>query len=252
MSIWTRAVLAVPLAALVAACGAGTSRSTSAPAHTSTASVTAGDPARDPEPHTRAAGPARPRTASSGPRSVGALIAVAEHLYGNEINGGRVHYDLAFVAGNQVLLNDLSQGDLAAAQAEAYSQMTGNPVRHITRVSVIKGRRTLINAVWNGNGVFVVAPLEQTLGFHGRRLGTLLVSVQDVVGYVKLVHKYTGAEAVVRGASGQVRASLPAAAHVALPSSGSVTIAGTRYIVGSFHMAGWDKEPMTTWVLEPA
>jgi hypothetical protein len=251
MSILRRAIFIVPLAGLVTACGAGASGSTPYPAPGATASVTGAGHNGDPESHTQGADAPRPRTATS-PRPIGSVVAVAKHLYANEINGGRVHYDLRFVASNQVLLNDLSQGDLASAQAEAYSQMTGNPVRHITRVSVISGRRTLVNAVWNGNGTFVVAPLEQTLDFHGRRLGTLFVAVQDVVGYVKLIHKYTGAQAVVRGGSGQVRSSLAAAGHVELPSSGSVTIAGTKYLVGSFHLAGWAKEPLTTWVLEPA
>jgi hypothetical protein len=206
----------------------------------------------NPESQVRAASAPRPPLAGTSRPHIASAIAVAKHLYGNEINGGRVHHDLQLVAANQLLMNDLSRGDLGGAQAEAYRQMTGIPVEHITRVSVISGRRTLINAVWNGNGTFVVAPLAQTLEFHGRRLGTLLVSVQDVVGYVKLIHTDTGAQAVVRGASGQIRASLPAAAHFKLPRSGYVTIAGSRYLVGSFHLAGWAKESLTAWVLEAA
>jgi hypothetical protein len=252
MPAMQRAIVMVPLAALLAACGAGGSGSTALPAQSSGPSAPASGSTADPASTTQGAGASHPRIASVPRPHIGSVIAVAKHLYGNEINGGRVHRDLRFVASNQVLLNDLSRGDLAAAQAEAYRQMTGNPVDHITRVSVTNGRRTLVNAVWNGNGVFVVAPQRQTLYFQGRRLGTLLVSVQDVVGYVKLIHKYTGALAVVRGGSGQVRSSLAAAAHVSLPSSGYATIEGTKYIVGSFHLAGWGHEPLTAWVLEPA
>jgi hypothetical protein len=180
------------------------------------------------------------------------VIAVAKHVYGKEINGGRAHSDLRFIAADQALLDELSRGELGAAQAEAYSRMTSVPTKHITRVSVLGGRRTLINAVWNRNGSFVVAPLEQGLYLHGRRLGELLVSVQDVVGYVRLVHLYTGAQVVVRGASGQARTSLAAAGHVVLPGSGHVTIAGARYLVGSFSLQGWGGEPLTVSVLEPA
>ena len=84
---------------------------------------------------------------------------------------------------------------------------------------------------------------------RGRALGTLLVSLQDVTGFVKLVHRRTGAEVLVRGASGHVRTSLAAAASVRLPMSGRVTIAGRGYFVRSFIEIGWGKEPLTVWIL---
>jgi hypothetical protein len=182
------------------------------------------------------------------------VLAVARHTYANEVNGGRVHSDLQLVASDPVLLNDLVSGDVTAAQAEAQYKMMNNAILHITRIGVVRGGHLVVNAVWNQNGSFVVAPRGQTLYVHGHNLGTLLVSVQDVIGYVKLIHVFTGAYAVVRGSSGQVRASvsLPAAAHVNLPSSGSVTISGHRYGVGSFKTSGWGGEALTVWVLVPA
>jgi hypothetical protein len=183
---------------------------------------------------------------------VAGMIAVAKHVYGNEINGGRVHSDVRFIADDQALLRELSRRELGAAQAEAYRRMTSNRTKHITRVSVLRGRRMLVNAVWNSNGSFVVAPLQEALYSRRRSLGTLLVSVQDVVGYVRLVHLYTGAQVVVRGTSGQVRASLAAAAKAVLPSSGHATVAGQRYVVGSFPLRAWGSERLTVWLLEPA
>ena len=144
---------------------------------------------------------------ATGSKLAGAL-AVARRIYANEVAGGRAHFDLQLVASDHALLADLARGDLAAAQSDAYRQMTGNAYYHITRVSVTRGGRALVNAVWNSNGSFVVAPLSQSLYRGGRSLGTLLVSIQDVVGYVKLIHAFTGAYAVVRGSSGQVRTSL--------------------------------------------
>jgi hypothetical protein len=185
--------------------------------------------------------------------AIDGVVTGAEHIYGNEINGHRAYTDLAFVAGNQTLLAQLDRSELVAAQAYAQRLMTGNrTVRalHITRISVIAGGRALINAVWNSNGAFVVAPVTRVLRYHGRTLGTLLVSVQDVVGFVRLIGRDLGAQAVVRGSSGQVRTSLPAAASVKLPSSGSATIAGTHYEVGSFHLGGWGGETLTVWVLK--
>ena len=58
--------------------------------------------------------------------------------------------------------------------------------------------------------------------------------MQDVIGFVKLVHRLAGAQVVVRGAPGHVESSLPGAAHAQLPASGDVTIAGQAYVVRSF------------------
>ncbi|HEV3095174.1 MAG TPA: hypothetical protein VGY30_11760 [Solirubrobacteraceae bacterium] len=122
----------------------------------------------------------------------------------------------------------------------------------MTRISVVRGSRVLVNATVNSDGVFVVAPGSRVLRSHGRALGTLLVSIQDVTGYVKVVHDLTGADVVARGASGHVRTSrgVPTGVRgVRLPPSGQVTIAGRRYEVRSFHEVGWGNEPLTIWIL---
>jgi hypothetical protein len=235
------AALAVPLLALVSACGSGTAPN-AARAGVQTSATGGVDP-----------DPTVPATGVAAASSLQHVLAVARHTYANEVNGGRVHADLQLVSSDPVLLNDLASGDMAAAQAEAQYKMMSNAIDHITRIGVLRGGHLVVNAVWNHNGSFVVAPRGQTLYAHGRNLGTLLVSVQDVIGYVKLLHVFTGAYAVVRGSSGQVRASvsLPAAANLKLPSSGSVTIGGHRYRVGSFQTSGWGGEALTVWVLLP-
>lgn len=191
---------------------------------------------------------ARADAALAGSR-IARVVAVAQHLYANEVDGGRVHTDLRLVAGDRAFLNDLASGNLEGAQTEALLAMKRNGARHITRVSVVDGTQVLVNAVLNNNGGFVVAPLERQLRVKGRNLGTLMVSVQDIIGYIKLIHVDTGADALVRGSSGQVRTTLPAAAPVTLPSAGSVTIAGRPYHVRSFRVWGWKAEALTVWVL---
>ncbi len=186
--------------------------------------------------------------------SIERALAVAKHLYYNEIYGPRVHHGLRFVEGDSSLTELLAQQRYSEAQNVAYRLMVGNPIRHITRISFVHNGREVINATWNRNGTFVSAPLSKVLRVKGRTIGTLLVSVQDIVGYVKLITRFSPAQAVVRGASGQVRTSLPAAARVSLPSSGSVTIAGVSYLVESFKTYSWGRvpgrEPLTVWVLE--
>jgi hypothetical protein len=183
-----------------------------------------------------------------------AIEAVAAGAYARETRGGKLHRETARIAGDRVLLSALARGDAAAVQAECKAQLfsAANHLAHVTRVSVVRGSAVVANATLNSDGKFVVAPARHTLRLAGRRLGTLLVSIQDVTGFVKLMHRRTLADVLVRGSSGQVRTSLPAAAHVRLPASGRVAIASRSYSVGSFGERGWGGEALTVWILKRA
>jgi hypothetical protein len=182
------------------------------------------------------------------------IVDVAKSSYHSETKGRVLLQQLGRIARDRILLNALSRGNVAGAQAEADAQLRspGNHFVHVTRISVVRGSRALVNATVNSDGVFVVAPGSRVLRLHGRPLGTLLVSIQDVTGYVKVVHDLTGADVVARGASGRVRTSRGAPTAGRLPRSGNVTIAGSRYFVRSFREVGWGHEPLTVWILERA
>jgi hypothetical protein len=197
---------------------------------------------------------ARPRRSR-----IDGIVAVAKASYRSETGGRKLSQQLSRIARDGVLLGALYKGDVVGAQAEADAQLRspGNHFDHVTRISVVRGSRALVNATVNSDGVFVVAPGSRVLRLHGRLLGMLLVSIQDVTGYVKVVHDLTGADVVARGASRRVRASQGAPTGVRLPPSGQVTIAGRRYFVRSFHETGWGNEPsgnepLTIWILERA
>jgi hypothetical protein len=101
---------------------------------------------------------------------------------------------------------------------------------------------------------FVVAPSKVTLrASNGRSLGTLEVSIQDEIGFVRYMHRNYPVDVVVRGQGpGHVKTSLPAAANATLPSQGPATIAGRRYLVRSFRETAWNGEPVTIWILAKA
>jgi hypothetical protein len=189
--------------------------------------------------------------ASSARSHLAASVRAARGVYNRETKGWKLRGETDRIARDGVLLGALARGDVAGAQAAANAQLLSpsNHLAHVTRISVVRGKHVLLNATLNSDGVFVVAPARRELRLRGRRLGTLLVSIQDVTGFVKLVHRRTLADVVVRGASGQVRASLPSAARVRLPVSGSVSIAGRAYAVRSFGELGWGNEALTVWVL---
>lgn len=233
------------------ACGSTPSARTSAqpstssanlpPVHTSAQSLSSLS-----TPTTRPAVQARPRRSR-----IDRIVDVAKSSYHSETKGRQLLQQLGRIARDGVLLNALSRGDVAGAQAAGDAQLSrpGNHFDHVTRISVVRGSRVLVNATVNSDGVFVVAPGSRVLRSHGRLLGTLLVSIQDVTGYVKVVHDLTGADVVARGASGHVRRSRGAPTGGRLPPSGHVTLAGRKYSVRSFHEVGWGNEPLTIWIL---
>jgi hypothetical protein len=167
------------------------------------------------------------------------LAGVARRIYRQEAGGAVGHAAVKRIARDRALLGALGSGDRAALRAAALRQLF-NPGKHVVRLSVVRGGRTLTDV----GGAFVVAPARLSLG------GAVLeASMQDVVGYVKLVHRLTGAQIVVRGASGHVESSLAAAARAPLPAAGAATVAGRSYVVRSFREAGFGGESLQVWIL---
>jgi hypothetical protein len=176
------------------------------------------------------------------------LASVARRIYRQEAGGEVGHVAVKRIGRDHVLLTALATGNRPALQAEALRQLY-NPGKHVVRLSVVRAGRTLTNV----GGAFVVAPAHRELrAADGTALGRLEASMQDVIGYVKLVHRLTGAGVVVRGRAGHVESSLAAAKDAPLPTSGSVTIGGRAYIVRSFAETGYDKEPLSVWILSPS
>jgi hypothetical protein len=177
----------------------------------------------------------------SAPAAVRAdtLAGVARRIYQQEAGGAVGHAAVKRIARDRVLVAALGRGDPAALRAAALRQLF-NPGKHVVRLSVVRGGRALTDV----GGAFVVAPATLVL-----RGDVLEASMQDVVGYVKLVHRLTGAQIVVRGDARYVESSLAAAAHTALPASGSVTVAGRPYVVRSFREPGFGGERLEVWIL---
>jgi hypothetical protein len=191
------------------------------------------------------------QAAAAAPRSgssIDRLTAIAVHQYAAEVSGPKPNVLARRVGHDPTLLRALQSGDVNATRAYIARQFPGVWYHwHVSRMRIVQGSRVV-----DETGVpFVVAPAQTTLrGTGGRALGTLQVSIQDEIGFVRLMHRNYPVDVVVRGqGAGHVRTSLPAAANVQLPSRGSVTIAGSPYLVRSFHATAWGNEPVTVWIL---
>jgi len=170
------------------------------------------------------------------------LGGVARRIYRQETDGTVGHAAVRRIARDRALLSALRSGDAAALRAAALRQLF-NPGKHVVRLSVVRDGRALTDV----GGAFVVAPARLVLPGGD----VLEASMQDVVGYVKLVHRLTGAQVVVRGAAGHAESSLPGAAQAPLPAAGTATIAGRAYVVRSFRETGYGGERLEVWILSP-
>jgi hypothetical protein len=113
--------------------------------------------------------------------------------------------------------------------------------QHVSRLQILRAGSRLVDT-----GVpFVVDGPHTTLPGGD----TLRISIQDEIGFVRLIHRHNPVDVVVRGQGGQVRSSLPAAATASLPPSGRVTIAGVRYDVRSFTRTALGGQPVQVWIL---
>jgi hypothetical protein len=184
-----------------------------------------------------------PSAAASVPADT--LVQVAQRIYNQEVAGSVGRANVRRIARDPALLRALGGGGNGAVRAAALRELF-LPGKHVVRVQVTRGGRTLVDV----GGRFVVGGVGGQLhGGGSRSLGLLEISMQDVLGYRKLVHRMTGAQIVVRGRPGHVETSLPAAARVSLPSSGTVSLQGRTYVVRQFQERGFGGEQLRVWLL---
>jgi len=193
-------------------------------------------------------GPSPPASAATSCTSAGVEQGVrfARARYALERDGVAVQFALGQIAADRALSDALRAGDLAAARAEAVRQVKGH--QHVTGIRVVRGSRVLVETnVYPFDVAGAHAPLRDR---HGVVVGTLEVTIQDVIGYIRLVHKLGASQVVVRGSRGEAKSSLPAALGVHLPATGCPTVAGRTYAVRSFGEVSFTGEPLTIWILK--
>ncbi|MGO9487420.1 MAG: hypothetical protein ACLQBB_00135 [Solirubrobacteraceae bacterium] len=130
--------------------------------------------------------------APCGTATAGTVLAVdrlvASRIYSDELRGGETREDAARIASYRPLLRALAARDSAAVHAAVHA-LVYRPHWHIVRLRVARGGRVLADV----GGPYVIAPVSGQLRWQGRVVGRYVASVQDDVGYVKLVRRFIGA-----------------------------------------------------------
>lgn len=155
-----------------------------------------------------------------------AYVNVAQRIYSSERGGSSARASLRRISHDGAAM----RGSRAELLRQLYL-----PAFHVVRLRVARDGR-----VTNVGGKFVV---------DGPSVDGLTISIQDVLGYVKLVSKLTGQGVIVRGRPGHVVASDPAFAKAKLPSSGAVSVDGQEYQARSFTERGFAGEKLRIWIL---
>ena len=180
------------------------------------------------------------------------MVAMARVVYDNQVRGPHSLDVLHKVGSDPVLVRDLQTGRLAAARAYVASVFPRVWYHwHVSRLRVTQGNRVVTEV-----GVPFVMPASQmTLRAPGgRSVGTLQISMQDEIGFVRLMHRrYPPLQVLLRGdRPSLLRTSMHAAAFAHLPANGAVRIGGRRYEARSFQEQSWENGPVTIWLLMPA
>jgi hypothetical protein len=186
-----------------------------------------------------------------GPESASTIASVdhtvANGIYAAEISSPEVYADIGHITGSQALLGALASNNTAAVY-EAVHSIVYMPGWHIVRLRVVKAGRVVADV----GGPDIIAPVSGRLRSKGRTLATFVMSVQDDLGYVKLVSRFIGVPIdLYRGGSFVMGTLQPAPSTVS--AGATVHVRGTSYFVeqldarafpsGTLHVALFIHEP---------
>jgi hypothetical protein len=153
---------------------------------------------------------------------------VAQRIYNGERTGHEVSEDISRIAGFEELASAVAAGNRAAVYATVHT-IVYTPHWHIVRLRVTQGGRVLADV----GGPYIIAPVTGTLRHGGRTVGSFAMSVQDDIGYIKLVTRFVGVPIDLYGAPHPSRSFLLGTLQPAppLPSDGAtVKVGGASYL----------------------
>jgi hypothetical protein len=171
---------------------------------------------------------------------------VASRIYANELSGSEVSADRNQVEHYQPLLSALASGDRGAVRAAVSSLVFSHT--HVVRLRV-SSRGVVLADI---GGPEILAPVSGNLRVGGRVLGHYTFSVQDDLGYVKLVTRFIGTPLVLREGSRTVpvEGSLSPGPST-IPSLGPVTYRHTSYEAFSFNATAFPTGALRISLLVP-
>jgi hypothetical protein len=172
------------------------------------------------------------------------LVDVARLGYAQARSGPSVRFASERLASATALPAALAAGDVGAVARIVRGLVAGGGFGGL-RVLDANGRLVAGARAH----VPLLAPVSRRIGYHGRRVGRAVFSVQNARGYSDLAHFLTGAPILVRAGSERLAGSFPGPAR--LPVQGPLRYRGVRYEVASFAGRRFPSGTLRVYVLAP-
>jgi hypothetical protein len=196
-----------------------------------------------------------PATPKGSPQPCGSAAAetlaraagmVATRIYANELSSSEVFNDKHQVENFSPLLSAVASGNRQATN-EAVSSLVFSHT-HVVRLRVTRGAAVLADV----GGPDILAPVGGSLRQGGRTIGHYVLSVQDDLGYVKLVTRFIGVPLVLRAGPRTLPiegALSPGPASI--PGHGPVRYRNTTYEAFSLNAQVFPRGPLRISLLVP-
>jgi hypothetical protein len=171
---------------------------------------------------------------------------VATRIYQNELSSSEVFADKRQVEGFSPLLSAVASANRSAVREAVASLVFSHT--HVVRLRVSRGGEVLADV----GGPEILAPVSGTLRFGGRTVGHYVLSVQDDLGYVKLVTRFIGVPLVLReGAHTVPVAGALDPGPASIPALGPVNYHGGTYEAYSLGAQVFPSGPLRVSLLVP-
>jgi hypothetical protein len=152
------------------------------------------------------------------------LSRVASLIYSAE-GGSRARAQIRRVQQDSALLDAVAKRDPVATRQAIWGVLHDHI--HVVRMRVSTAGGSLLSDV---GGPFVLAPVRAPLRLHGRTIGSVVLSIQDDLGYLLLSHRLAGLDVVMHRGSHLVMSTL-SPAPTSVPARGPFSYRGQNYRV---------------------
>ena len=183
------------------------------------------------------------RCASSTAQThVATLGSVGERIYQEEAGSEYVRATLAHIEEDAAFQRAVATRDLTATRVAIVGLFAAHI--HVVRVRVnVVEPSGAQRFFYDLGGPYVLAPVHGTLRSAGKLVARFSFAIQDDAGYMKLAHRFTGAEVLMRTGQKQVQGTLqPGPASV--PGRGAVSYEGHDYQAYSFTGEAFPSGPL--------
>jgi hypothetical protein len=178
-----------------------------------------------------------------------AIAYVGRRLLRAERHSRDVSETLRHVAADPAFRRATALNDKPAMRSAIIDDFFRDHSFHIVRVRVMRGAKL----IYDLGGPYVLQPVTGTvLSPDGRTSATFMTAVQDDTGYIKLVHRFTGAAVQLLSPLGKVPGSTLDPGPGEIPDSGAITYRRQRYIVESLTGTAFPSGPLRISLLVPA